>query len=115
MTNNVIHLSNRRTDFFLQSIIPSDDISWITEGIFRTNITTHSQVCNLPPFNINESIQAILQIESSHQDCSIEYIEPMDIDSFEEFHEATQFLAMLEADETFPPFEEPITEPESSH
>ena len=29
--------------------------------------------------------------------------------------EATQFLAILEVDKNFPPFEEPITEPESSH
>src|SRR5438552_11053622 len=52
---------------------------------------------------------------SSHQDRSIEHTEPMDIDGSEEFQEATQFLAMLKADEDFPPSEEPITEPECSH
>ena len=103
--NNAIHLSNRRTGFSLQSAIRSDDILWITEGILRTNITTRSQARNLPPSNINESIQAIPQIESSHQDHSITHIESMDIDGSEELHEATQFLAMLEADENFPPSE----------
>ena len=50
-----------------------------------------------------------------HQDCLIKHIELMNIDGSKEFYKATQFLAILKADENVPPSEESITESESSH
>src|SRR5436190_4393934 len=38
-----IHLSDRQNCFSLQSAIHSDDIPWVSEGVYRTNITTRSQ------------------------------------------------------------------------
>ena len=79
-SNDSIHLSDRQNGFSLQSAIHSDDIPWVSEGVYRTNITTRSQTHNLSPSNIDEFIQAELQIESSHQDLSIENPESMEID-----------------------------------
>ena len=73
-------------------------------GVYCTNITTHSQVHNLSPFNINESIPEALQIESLHQDTLIQYSELMEIDAEISEYEVTRFLAILqEEDENFTP------------
>ena len=59
-SNDSIHLSDRQNGFSLQSAIHSDDIPWVSEGVYRTNITTRSQTRshthNLSPSNIDESI-----------------------------------------------------------
>ena len=103
-SNDSIHFSDRQNSFFLQSAIRSDDIPWVSEGIYHTNITTRSQVRNSSSSNIDQSIQAAPQIESSHQDLSIENSEPMEIDAETSEYEATRFLAMLQAeDENFTP------------
>src|SRR5438477_4492017 len=104
-SNDAIHFSNRRNGFSLQSAIRSDDILWISEGSNpqRTNVTMRSQT-RKSPSNIDESIQAAPQIESSHQDLSIENSESMEIDEETSEYEATRFLAMLQAeDENFTP------------
>ena len=103
-SNDSIHLSDRQNGFSLRSAIRSDDIPWVSEGVYRANITTRSQARNLSPSNINESIQAAPQIESFHQDTSIQQSEPMEIDAETSEYEATRFLAMLQAeDKNFTP------------
>src|SRR5436190_17017405 len=107
-SNDAIHLSNHRTGFSVQSVIRSDDIPWVSEGTYRTNMTTRSQAHKSPnspekSSNINESIQSVPQNEQSQRDLSIEIPEPMNVDSSEETNvtdEAEQFLAMLEADDS---------------
>jgi len=104
MINNAIHLSNYRIGFSLQSAICFDDIPWVLEGVYHTNIITYSQAHNLSPFNINESIPEAPQIESLHQDTLIQYSEPMEIDTKTSKYEVTRFLAMPQAeDENFTP------------
>src|SRR5438552_8244139 len=90
---------------YIQSAIHFDGILWISErsNQQRTNVTTRSQT-RKSPSNIDQSIQAAPQIESSHQDLSIENSEPMEIDAETSEYEATRFLAMLQAeDENFTP------------
>ena len=103
-SNDAIHLSNRRNGFSLQSAIRSDDILWISEGSNpqRTNVTTRSQT-RKSPSNTDESIQEAPQIESSHQDLSIENPESMEIDEETNEYEATKLLARLQDDENFTP------------
>ena len=121
-SNDAIHLSNHRTGFSVQSVIRSDDIPWVSEGTYRTNMTTRSQArksLNSPEksSNINESIQSVPQNEQSQRDLSIEIPEPMDVDSSEETNvpdEAEQFLAMLEADASHEPITEQETGPEQN-
>src|SRR5436190_2532619 len=85
-SNDAIYLSNHRTGFSLQSVIHSDDIPWVSEGVYCTNITTRSKARKIaePASNINESIQSISQNELSRQDLSIESPEPRDVDGSEE-------------------------------
>ena len=103
-SNDAIHLSNRRNGFSLQSAIRSDDILWISEGSNpqRTNVITRSQT-RKSPSNTDESIQEAPQIESSHQDLSIENPESMEIDEETNEYEATKLLARLQDDENFTP------------
>src|SRR5437667_6307817 len=48
MNNGNIHLLNCQTGFSLQSIIHSDDSTWVLKGVYHTNITTRSKAHKFP-------------------------------------------------------------------